>query len=144
MRMSRGIGPEAQSQSPAGRQPPQISRTARNLHREAEQLLIRGYGPPAVIVDDGLRIVGFSGQTSPSIPLTAITRKAYAWPSLEHQRKAVMTVRWDAATARAAISLLERPSSTSRRTPRSRSLNGRERSNAPRSAYRERRHQSTP
>jgi two-component system, chemotaxis family, CheB/CheR fusion protein len=46
---------------------PPIVRIARNLQQEAEQLLVRTYGPPTVIVDETMNIVGFSGETGPYV-----------------------------------------------------------------------------
>ncbi|HJS90333.1 MAG TPA: chemotaxis protein CheB [Steroidobacteraceae bacterium] len=60
--------PKAERQrSSAPREPPRIIRIARNLQQEAEQLLIRNYGPPTVIIDEAMNIVGFSGETGPYV-----------------------------------------------------------------------------
>lgn len=53
--------------SSAPQEPPRIVRIARNLQQEAEQLLIRNYGPPTVIIDEAMNIVGFSGDTGPYV-----------------------------------------------------------------------------
>ena len=55
-------------------QPPQASDarrrhapTSRNLQSEAEQLIVRNYGPPTVIINEAMDIVAFSGETGPYI-----------------------------------------------------------------------------
>ncbi|MFL6652657.1 MAG: chemotaxis protein CheB, partial [Sulfurifustaceae bacterium] len=42
---------------------PVHGRMTRNLQQEAEQLIVRSYGPPTVIINEGMDIIGFSGQT---------------------------------------------------------------------------------
>lgn len=60
--------PRTKSERPGA--PPPDSRSehiAHDLQREAEQLLVRSYGPPTVIVNEALEILGFSGQTGPYV-----------------------------------------------------------------------------
>ena len=52
---------------PAAPPSPNGIRIARDLQREAEQLLVRSYGPPTVIINEAMEIVGFSGETGPYV-----------------------------------------------------------------------------
>lgn len=56
----RGPGTPPPASSPS-------ARIARDLQQEAEQLLVRNYGPPTVIINEAMEIVGFSGQTGPYV-----------------------------------------------------------------------------
>lgn len=56
----------APQEAPIKTRPPH-PRMTRNLQLEAEQLLVRNYGPPTVIIDEAMDIVAFSGQTGPYI-----------------------------------------------------------------------------
>jgi two-component system CheB/CheR fusion protein len=40
---------------------------SRSLQEEAERLILRHYGPPAVVIDEAMEIAGFSGHTGPYI-----------------------------------------------------------------------------
>jgi two-component system, chemotaxis family, CheB/CheR fusion protein len=60
--------PETKSYGPSvPPTPPRAARITRDPQREAEQLLVKSYGPPTVIVNEALEIVGFSGQTGPYV-----------------------------------------------------------------------------
>ena len=78
----------------ASRAPPQIIRIARNLQQEAEQLLIRNYGPPTAIVDEAMNIVGFSGETgpyvAPSSGAASLTLLKMLHPKLGHTARATL------------------------------------------------------
>jgi two-component system CheB/CheR fusion protein len=47
--------------------PGKYEKPGRDLHAEAVQFLLERYGPPAVIIDDHMEIVAFSGKTGPYI-----------------------------------------------------------------------------
>jgi two-component system, chemotaxis family, CheB/CheR fusion protein len=61
-----GIREIEPQETPAKVRPPH-ARMTRNLQLEAEQLLVRNYGPPTVIIDEAMDIVAFSGRTGPYI-----------------------------------------------------------------------------
>lgn len=59
--------PQARPQEPGEAPAAPGARSARDLQQETQQLLVRHYGPPTIIINEALEIVGFSGQTGPYV-----------------------------------------------------------------------------